>query len=634
MDLRRTFLPLTLLALVSSSAAWANVVSTPHVRAELLSATRGFAPGQEVEIALSLTLAPDWHVYWENPGDSGEAPTVEWTVPDGIQVGAWIWPRPRRIAMGPLANYGYENQVLLIASLKVPLSFTASSLPIQAFAKWLVCKEECIPEGGSLNLELPRESTKQASPTASLFEKTKSEWPRIVDGWKLEFRDKDKDVLEIMVESPPDIDLSAQQMEFFPRLPGLVEAGPEPKVDKTPHRVTFRFARTPYLSTLPTPLDGVFVAQAPQSNEALVLLLSGDRQPTSLSQGFWAALLSAFAGGLLLNLMPCVLPVLGLKVLALAQSAQKSLRERRRETLAFGAGVLVSFWILAGLLLVLRAGGQGLGWGFQLQSPGFVLFLSLLFAVMSLQFFGIFDFGDRLSAAAGRVRTPSGLAGSFGGGVLMTAVSTPCTAPFMGSALGTALALPAPLALLVFTALGIGMALPLSLVALFPGLSRYFPKPGRWMDRLKRALGVPLLVTAFWLLWIFALQTGLWTPGSSTLNLTWEKYSPDRVTELQREGRLVYVDFTASWCLTCQVNKRVVFSSDEVLTEVSKNNVALLRGDWTQRDPVVTRALESFGRSGVPLNVIYFPNSSREALVLPTVLTPGIVLEALRAPVP
>jgi thiol:disulfide interchange protein DsbD len=601
-----------------------------RVTARLVSSTDSFVPGLPVEIALRLEMAPEWHVYWENPGDSGESPRVEWRLPAGFEMGAWSWPAPHRIALGPLANYGYERKVLYVSELQTPAQGSPEKLRIEAHAKWLVCKEECIPEEAKLFLDLPRSISTKPSPFVTEFEETKALWPRSVEGWKLSFRDDGVKKIVAEVEAPVDFDLAGQKLELFPQNAGLVEHGIDPETKVSGNKASFGFARASYAPKSVARFEAVLVAHSPQGGAPLVLSLSGQAGAIS-SSGLWVAILSALLGGLLLNLMPCVLPVLALKVLGIVQGAHRSQSERRKEAFAFGAGVLVSFWLLAGLLLVLRAGGQGLGWGFQLQSPGFVLFLALLFAVMAFQFFGFFSFGDRLASAAGRVRTGSGLLGSFSGGVLMTAVSTPCTAPFMGPALGAALVMPPAFALLVFSSLGVGMALPLFAVALFPNVSRVFPKPGAWMNKLKRWMGVPLLATALWLGWIFALQQGWISQSAGPGDLPWENYSPARLEELRKEGRPIYVDFTASWCLTCQVNKRVVFSSEDVLREMRERNVALVRADWTQRDPLITKALENFGRSGVPLNVVYGPDTRQEPLVLPAVLTPTIVLESLKS---
>jgi len=411
---------------------------------------------------------------------------------------------------------------------------------------------------------------------------------------------------------------------------------------------------------------------------------NGSGENTSL----FIALIFAFAGGIILNLMPCVLPVLSIKIMGFIQQAGEDKGKTKKHGLAFTLGVLVSFWVLAGLLIALRAGGEYLGWGFQLQSPGFVIVLSILLFLFGLSMFGVFEIGTSLSATGQNLKS-SGYLGSFTSGVLATIVATPCTAPFMGSALGFALSQPVYVSLLVFTFLGLGMALPYVLLTNIPKLLKFVPKPGVWMESFKQFMGFLLMATVLWLLWVLSLQTGSegvlfllasliiasiggWIYGrwgnvtkeakvrraaqflsiviiigslvfslknieaktpenTSTVrqgSIEWGKYSPEAVENAVKSGRPVFVDFTAAWCLSCQVNERVAFGSKKVQDEFTAKNVLALRGDWTTSDPVITKALAEFGRNSVPLYVLYKPG--KKPAVLPEILTPDIVMEAFK----
>jgi thiol:disulfide interchange protein DsbD len=329
--------------------------------------------------------------------------------------------------------------------------------------------------------------------------------------------------------------------------------------------------------------------------------------------------LLAFAGGMILNLMPCVLPVLSLKILGFLREAGGDPKAARRHGLLYSAGVLFSFWVMAGLLIALRAGGHSVGWGFQLQSPIFVAILAAVFVLLALNLFGVFEIGVSLTRLGGVE------GGAFAGGVLAVAAATPCTAPFMGAALGFAVTRPPLEALAVFTALGLGMVWPYAALTASPRLLRWVPKPGPWMLTLKRIFGAALLATAFWLVWIFARLT---LPSTAEEG-AWEPFTPARVEQLRGEGRPVFLDFTADWCLTCQVNERFALRDARVVRRFLERNVAALSADWTRRDPDVTRALESFGRTGVPLYVYYPPGASSRPIILPALLTPGIVLDAI-----
>ncbi len=420
--------------------------------------------------------------------------------------------------------------------------------------------------------------------------------------------------------------------------------------------------------------------------ESVTTPIKSDEEPI----GIWIALLSAFLGGIILNLMPCVLPVLSLKILGIVQQSGEDSKKRINHGIAFTLGVVSSFLILAGILLLLRAGGEQLGWGFQLQSPAFIILLTILLFLFGLSMFGVFEIGTSLTAVGQSSSNDTGFVGSFSSGILATVVATPCTAPFMGSALGFALSQPTVLALLIFAMLGLGMALPYLLLTTVPALVKYVPRPGAWMESFKQFMGFLLMATVLWLLWVFSLQVGAegllillaafiivsiggWIFGrwgniakpkptrvkamiltalfiiggvvfafkfidtnvtvNQSLekgNIKWQKFTPDLLSNSLKEGKPVFIDFTAAWCLSCQVNEKVAFGSEDVQKAFKKLGVVMLKADWTNSDAMITKELAKFGRNSVPLYVLYSGKENEEPQILPEIITPGIVLDALK----
>lgn len=714
-------------------------VQAPHVEVELVADVDSVRPGEPFAAGLRFALEKDWHVYWNNPGDSGLAPRVHWTLPEGAEAGELEWPHPHRIAIGPLVNFGYEGEILLPVLVTPPPTLAAGeTFAVQARADWLVCKEDCIPGEAELTLALPVASTPpQRSRWAPLFDAMRALLPRtrpeiVVEAFRhedrLELRLTSRAGGPVLAGAPP------ASVTFFPADPGHVENAADQPQSIARDLVTVSLEKSRQRREPVERLRGTLVALpgfAPDAAPAIAVDVAvrdalpaagrGDPAVAALPAsaaatartasalpapapaqaaaaaplGLGLALLLAALGGLLLNFMPCVFPVLSIKVLDFVRQASGRPQQLRRHGYVYAAGVLISFWVLAGLLLALRAGGEGLGWGFQLQSPAFVVLMIFLLFALSLSLLGLYDVGVGMTAIAGRVPQGDGLAGSFATGVLATVVATPCTAPFMGPALGAALTLPPASALLVFTALGAGMALPYVVLCLMPGWVRRLPRPGAWLETFKQLMAFPLLATVVWLVWVLGQQAGvdailgtlaglllltlgLWlrarfgaygrptrlrkiahgaalvlvllgvatglvvrgapigargaahTAGeaSDVYGIAWRDYSTATLADLRAAGTPVFVDFTAAWCLTCKVNEHVVFSSAEVRDAFAARDVAMLRADWTSRDDEITRALASFGRSGVPLYVLY-GGSGDEPHVLPSVLTRGIVLDAL-----
>lgn len=677
-----------LLASLAAPAHGATTVSTPHVTVTLLSEQLEATPGQTLWLGLRFELIPHWHVYWRNPGASGAAPVIRWTLPEGWAAGDLHWPVPQRIPVGPLINYGYEDTVTFLVPIQIPEApLSVGPLTLTADAEWLVCRVECIPESGRFTLELPHPGSPTVGDPATqrLFAAARAQWPeagRVTGRYRL-VDDTQTITLEV-----PDLAVDDRAEVWFAAYEwGPVDPSGAQSRQTTAEGLALRVPAGDLPPTGAVPLDGLVVVEtrdggAP-ARRGYAVRLEARPAATGASEtlGLMAALGFALLGGLILNAMPCVLPVLGIKVLGFVREAGVNHRRRIGHGLSYGAGILLSFLALAAALLLLRAGGASLGWGFQLQSPVLVALLAYLMLLVGLNLSGVFTVGAGLMGAGQALTTGHGLGHTFATGVLAAVVASPCTAPFMGTALGFAITRPAGEALAVFLALGVGFALPVVLLSLWPAQVRWLPKPGPWMKRFQQALAFPLYATAAWLLWVLSQQTdaraygaalaglvivalaawlyGQWQPrgwrlgllgtaltvvlllllrpvagpdGAAPVRADPERlaWSEARVRELTAAGRPVFVNFTAAWCITCQVNERVALATEKTRRLFADRAVAYLVADWTRRDPAITRQLERHGRSGVPLYLWYAP--ARETpVVLPQLLTEGIVAEALQA---
>lgn len=583
-----------------------------HVDAALISAEAAAAPGQSFGAGLRLKLRDGWHVYWKNPGDAGTAPSLAWRLPAGWSAGEPAWPAPKRIEFPPLTNFGYDGEVVLPLTLTVPAGAKPGSRALlRARAEWLECREKCEPAGADLALPvtISRNSAPKAGEAALIsaaLALVPSPDPSAAasasaDGGKVTLRLKGRHPLA----------------EFFPSEQYAFD-GARPAVSVSPLGTELTLRSAPG-SELPARVEGVLLRPGLPPAEVSVPVKTG---------GISRFLLLAFAGGLLLNLMPCVLPVLTFKALGLLNRRDLKPRQARLEALAYTAGVTLSCLALAGLLLAARRGGAALGWGTQFQSPWLVGGLALLFILAGLSLFGLFEPGARWIGVGSSLSSRQGLAGSFFSGVFAMAAGAPCTAPFMGAALGWAVTRPAPEVLAAFGALGLGAAAPYALLSSWPALIRLMPKPGQWMVTLKKLLSLPMFATAGWLIWVL-FQLSAAAPAQDPL---WRAWSPEAVAQARAEGKTVVVDFTAAWCLTCQVNERAALASPEVRAALAAPGVAAFRADWTGRDGAIQAELSKYGRNGVPLYVVH-PAGGAEVL-LPELLTPGLVLQALGAPAP
>ncbi len=710
---------------------------TPFSEARLAVETLTARPGHPLSVGLALTLDPGWHTYWKNPGDSGSEAILEWSLPAGVTAGPLRWPHPEQVSYPPLMSYGYHGAVLLLTDLDVaPEVPVGSRLSIGLRASWLVCQEICLPADTAFAVEVPvAEAPAAPDPAwAPLFARTRHLLPVEDAAWTAHALPTSAGYT-LEITAPAGWRDPTTDVYFFALDPTAVDhvKPQDPAWDGGVLRLTLH--RSPY-NTGPAALEGVLVrtdgggftrgrdaagtppedGAAARPALALSAPVAGSAGPAGDAgadaagppsgagsaglPGLAVALLLAFAGGVLLNLMPCVFPVLSLKILGFVRHAGGHPAVTRRHGATFGAGVAVSFLALAGALLAVRAAGTQVGWGFQLQSPPIVALLAVLVFVIGLMLAGVWEPGAALTRLGAVGAGDESLRGSFLTGILAAVVATPCTAPFMGAAIGVALVRPAAEGLAIFAVLGAGMATPYMVLSSWPALLERVPRPGPWMETLKQALSFPMFGVVVWLAWVFGLQTGMsgvagllasltlvalgcwilgrwpapattgvrriftraaalaafalaaaalvwatrsepaWSSGTAAAGAgtggdaeaipAWEPFGDGSTVNVHRAARrIVFVDFTAAWCISCQVNERVVLASEGVMAAFRERNVALIKADWTRRDPEITRALATFGRSGVPLYVVYSPDPGAEPELLPAILTPGIVLAAL-----
>ena len=676
---------LALFCLSSGVIAAPGVVETPHVRASLVSDQASIEPGQNFWVALHFDIIEGWHTYWKNPGDSGNPPSIQWTLPTGFEASAIHWPYPERLPVGPLMNYGYSNESWLLVRMTAPDILPRGEVTLNARADWLVCKEECIPEEGTFSLTLPVVPAGESrhSDWHSRFLAAQQLIPQPFP-WNSSVRVQ-PDTIELAISFSSDQAGQIGDAYFYADKYGVAEHSAPQAWSLDDQQLTIRIPRGDLMSQSLDTLTGVVVFTETLPDGAITRAFDISSTPAAApaTQPLWLILAFALLGGLLLNVMPCVFPILSLKALSIVQTAAESPGLAARNGIIFTTGVLICFALIAGVLLILRAGGEAIGWGFQLQSPPFVLLLAWLIFAMGLQFSGVWSFGERWMGIGQDITAKRSSLGSFATGVLAVIVATPCTAPFMGTALGYALSQPAWISMAIFLSLGFGMALPWLLISFWPGLSAILPRPGAWMERVKQVLAFPLYATAAWLIWVLAQQVdqqsllyamlslvvialGLWfwqnarfsggawgrsaavflilllgmmgallwklepsTPAASTADQAWENYDAGALASYHSEGTPVLVNFTAAWCITCLVNEKVVLGTDDIQAALRKQAVVYMKGDWTNRDPAITRVLEQYGRSGVPLYLLFPSNPDGDVTVLPNILTKGVVLDAL-----
>lgn len=710
---------------VIADAQEAGSDSSPHSDVALVSEVASIQPGRVFTVALRITLDPGWHTYWINAGDAGLPLEIRWHLPAGFAAASLEWPVPSRIPVMPFMSYGYENEVLVLARITPPALLPPQRpVTLSMDADWLVCADVCIPENGEASLTLPMTSDRPVADSqwASVIVAARERLPQPSAGWRTRVWAVDSAyVLEVI----PEAGTSLEAPYLFVDSVGIIEHARPQHVVRIGDRWRIRIPKSEYAPENVTRLSGVLVADARAGHDSSAwtidatigavpadvaaessdAFLAGSVQETggmvaaTVSEqaggaggpgiGVLIALGFGFLGGLILNLMPCVFPVLTLKVMSFVQNAGADRRKARRHAYLFTTGVVISFWALAGALFTLRSAGAQLGWGFHLQSPAVVAFLALGIFALALSMSGVFEIGLVLTRLGRTTSSRSDVDALLTGG-LAVLVAAPCTAPFMGAALGYALVQPPVAGFAVFTALALGLAAPYSIFAATPSLLGRLPRPGRWMETLKQALAFPLYATVVWLVWVFGRQAGLNASAVLLLGLTlagfaawlvgrtgggrtsgvrvavavvvltslatslwgaravpesrapetatasamagdavWVSFSPQRVTALRNDGRTVFVNVTAAWCLSCQVNDRFALRSASVRSAFAAANVALLEADFTTRDAAIAEALQSFGRSGVPLYIVFPPDKASAPEVLPAILTPGIVTAAI-----
>ncbi len=731
------FVPVLILPLLAALPARAvsNSADAPHVHVQFVVPVVDANPGATRAIGLYFKMEKGWHVYWKNPGDAGEPPHVRWTLPEGVTAGPLQFPAPKRLPLGPLMDYGYEDEVLYPIEVTVAKGVPLGQARLQAKVDWLVCSSSCVPGKATLETSLnivPFTTSSQpgAAGDKELWSRFAGRLPKAFSGGHSSAFSTTEAGFRLTVETGS----RETEASFFPADQDVLDNPAPQKVTATARGLTLDLKKDANLKDAPKQLRGVIELSRGRAYEIVALpggaitgvpaAASKSAEPSAVKEealkaaptseaaaapvnqvatdqpqtsqappgravapapkaGFLKAAGLAFVGGLLLNLMPCVFPVLFLKGLALVRSGNEERAALRAHGFVYAVGILVSFWALVAVLLGLRAAGSSLGWGFQFQSPVFLALMAGLLFFLGLSLAGQFEIGLTLTSAGGSLAAKQGYTGSFFTGVLAVVVATPCTAPFMGVAVGYALAQPAPVTFLVFTALGLGLAAPYVALTLQPAWTRILPRPGVWMEVLRQAVAVPIFATVIWLAWVLAqaygagvlaallaaflllaiagwflgrwpakrwaaVVAGLIVAGTVTLcalapsrlattqatatvpdrSTGWQPWSAEAVSRAQSAGQPVFVDFTASWCLSCQVNERVALNQPEVQQAFQTSKVVLLRADWTRHDEAITQTLTALGRSGVPAYALYSPGKA-EPEMLPEVLTPGIVTEAL-----
>ncbi len=657
-----------------------SVVKTEQVRAELVAhAPEGVGSDKTVWVGLLIEHQPHWHTYWKNSGDSGLPTVLEWDLPKGVSAGELAWPLPKKLKLGTLINYGYEDKVLLSVPISIAPDFRpslfSSALNIKLKARWLVCRTECIPQEGEFALSIPTQGSTVSN--GADFAAAWSAQPQALSAQGSSVQIQGQSLRVVVANLPAQ--LQGQTLDFFTETPEVINPSAPWKqawqgplwVAEVPvsaqrsnspslMHVVLTAGSTGWRSELP--VTGVWPSMTtPAALTPVIqqnpLAATGPQAPVGLGISFLGALVGALLGGLILNLMPCVFPVLAIKVLAFTRH-ENDTRGHRLSGLAYTAGVVLSFMALGLLLIGLRLAGESLGWGFQLQNPWVVAGLAALFTVIGLNLAGVFEFGQFAPSSLASLQLRHPVADAFLTGVLAVAVASPCTAPFMGASLGLAVNLPAPQALLIFATIGLGLALPYLVASWVPALAHALPRPGVWMETFRKLMALPMFATVVWLVWVLGQQSGidgaaallalllalsgiLWSltlPGSSgrliafilialgawstwglgpnviksevgslvpDRSARWQPWSAGQVQALVEEGQIVFVDFTAAWCVSCQYNKKTTLADSQVLADFDARRVQLLRADWTRRDPAITAALAQLGRNGVPVYVFY-----------------------------
>lgn len=675
-----------------SSIAQTNPVKIANTVVEMIPQFKTVNNGQSFWVGFSFKPDEDWHIYWRNPGDSGLAPKIEWQLPEGFQSGEVKWPQPNKIEAAPLISFGYHEEVFIPIEIKSPpITENISELQLSTKVSWLACKVECIPGVTHFNIKLPITKTPPEL-NQTYFEnynRFKQLYPvkDVLDAFSIQ----QKESGFIIRYKPSQFIEGIDAIQFFPYDENIVDYVESPKfkivnrsyeitIKESPHfqvgksdrfRGIFAFQKKDFGQISPVEIDLLF-----KSN--FVPIIMEKNFTGNIMMDIPLAVFFAFLGGLILNLMPCVLPVLTIKVLNLVEKSRSDQSKLFNHGVQFTMGIIVSFWFLAAMMIILRLAGNQIGWGFQFQSPFFVVSMAILFFMLALNLFGLFEIGTGLT----RFKSTDF---AFFNGVLATVVATPCTAPFMGAAIGFALSKSPAYTFLIFTAMGMGMAFPYLMLSRFPALLKFVPKPGPWMIFMKQLFGFVMLAVVIWLSWVISIQRsseaviilmiglfllalGAWlhaigkkTKGIIILSfiiyflgfyssfqaarrpsiqstveesnkekgINWEKFDPIRYEQYLADNKPVFLDFTAAWCLSCQVNEQTVFHNQKIIDRFNEMGIIPIKADWTNHDPEITEALNSFGKNSIPLYVFFPQGNHSRPVILPEIITPAIVLSII-----
>ena len=685
------------------------------IEVELLAETTSIVPGETAWLGLRLDPAEHWHTYWKMGGDSGEPTSLtEWVAPEGTQIGEIQWPAPHWLPFyeTDLVNFGYEEEILLPVAITIPENYEGDSVELSALAFWNVCEQICIPGDQRLSITLPVSEVAELNATAGeLFATARDNLP-ISDHEIQSIIAAAGERVSLGFDSPEPLFADYSEAWFFPDQRRVIKPGPLRDVSIQQNLLQITHQQPRRMLTDLSEVFGVLVLEndngeriaydfenpAADANLTTITPLAtingGGGGNSDDGSGLLLYMLFALLGGIILNLMPCVFPVLSIKALSFTKNIGESQHTQRMDGIVYAVGVISAFVVLASVLIALRAGGEAVGWAFQFQQPWFLAFIVYLFFLMALSLSGVFEIGTSLMGAGGGLANKGGYKGSFFTGVLATTVATPCTAPFMGPAIGFALSQSWAVAMLVFVSLGLGMALPILILSFIPALFRYLPKPGAWMTTFKQFMAFPLYASALFFLWVLGNQVGVmgmslvllvcivfafaaWLyqrrftmgPILRTVNYAvgigsfalaiylaqspfmqtvtaadvaqfdedgnptqnYEVFSTARLNELQAQGKPVFVNMTAAWCITCLANEQTTLGTDRVQQAMTDNEITYMKGDWTNEDPEITAVLERFNRPSVPLYVLYPGDSAKEPVILPQILTPGIVADAFEA---
>ena len=690
----------------------ALTASAAHTQARLILSADTARPGDTVLAGVDLKMEPGWHTYWKNPGAAGYATKIEWQLPPGVTAGDIQWPLPEKLPPVEVTTYGYDDEVVLLVPLKLAADLKPGPLDLKAKVSWLECKAACIPGNGNVEATLNISDQTKASADAALIESWKSKVPQ-TNGfyqfqawWENVTNDDTRSFIMSNWRGGADKNIKFASVDFFPNTSDNFEVQAATEIISAYSAdICLRKAVKKFSGDWPKEISGVLVLQMSNSREGFEVKMpvsdqapagetmsaqsppesgtgfqpvQAGKMPAPLSQPLWKMLLYAFIGGLILNIMPCVLPVIALKILGFVGESRSDPRHVRKLGLVYALGVLVSFLALAAIVIGVKAAGHRAGWGMQFGSPVFVVCLTTLVTLVALNLFGVFEvtLGGRALDAAGGLASKHGAAGAFFNGLLTTVLATSCTAPVLATALGFAFRETAPVILMMFLAVGVGLAAPYVVLSWNPAWLKFLPKPGAWMEKFKIAMGFPMLATAVWLfllaagnfdksrtlwfgLFLVALGLAAWIWGEFVQRGTkcrglarivsillavgigtyafcqtpdqieWHSWSTAAVAKAQAAGRPVFVDFTADWCVNCQVNKKTSIEIPSVRAKLKSMNAVALLGDYTRFPDNITTELNRFSRAGVPLVLVYPRDPAAPPIVLPEILTPGIVLDAL-----